>query len=144
MPNLVSITCPSLQILGKTQTGVFPISGQSLTKENCHDSRTSDDIDMKLGPVTKLDKRNKATSKRFDVEVMSENCDAIGIFRISGQFGAVQRLDSRHRVCKSYVFIFCLTRTENRTKKSLTQLSQYCFELRYFFGQKTLIFYKKC
>ena len=27
VPNLASLTCPSLQILGKTQTGVFPISG---------------------------------------------------------------------------------------------------------------------
>ena len=27
VPNLVSLTCPSLQILGKTQTGVFLISG---------------------------------------------------------------------------------------------------------------------
>ena len=34
----------------------FRISGQSLIKENCHNSRTSDDIDMKLRPVTKLDK----------------------------------------------------------------------------------------
>ena len=41
----------------------FWISGQSLIKENCHNSRTSNDIDMKLGPVTKLDKRNKITSK---------------------------------------------------------------------------------
>ena len=67
MPNLVSITCPSLQISGKTQTGVddFRISGQSLIKENCYNSRTSDDIDMKLGPVTKLDKRNKTTSKNL-------------------------------------------------------------------------------
>ena len=82
----------------------FPISGQSLIKENCHNSRTSDDIDMKLGPVTKLDKRNKTTSKKFDVDVMSENCDVIVIFRIFGQFGAVRRPDSGHRVCKSYVF----------------------------------------
>ena len=82
----------------------FRISGQSLIKENCHNSRTSDDIDMKLGPVTKLDKRNKTTSKKFDVDVMSENCDVIVIFRIFGQFGAVRRLDSGHRVCKSYVF----------------------------------------
>ena len=59
---------------------------------------------MKLGPVTKLDKRNKTTSKKFDVDVMSENCDVIVIFRIFGQFGAVRRLDSGHRVCKSYVF----------------------------------------
>ena len=39
----------------------FRISSQSLIKENCHNSRTSDGIDMKFGPVTRLDKRNKAT-----------------------------------------------------------------------------------
>ena len=33
----------------------FRISGQSLIKENCYNSRTSGDIDMKLGPVTNLD-----------------------------------------------------------------------------------------
>ena len=38
--------------------------GQSLIKVNCHNSRTSYDIDMKLGPVTKLDKRNKKMSKK--------------------------------------------------------------------------------
>ena len=59
---------------------------------------------MKLGPVTKLNKRNKATSKKFDVNVMLENCDVIIIFWISGQFGAVQKPDSGHRACKGYVF----------------------------------------
>ena len=59
---------------------------------------------MKRGPVTKLDKRNKTTSKRFDVQVMSGNCDVIFIFRIFDQFGAVRRPDSRHRVFQSYVF----------------------------------------
>ena len=59
---------------------------------------------MKLGPVTKLDKRKKTTSKKFDFDVMSENCDVIALSRIFGQFGAVQRPDSGHRVCKSYVF----------------------------------------
>ena len=93
MPNLVSITCPSHQIFD------FRISGQSLIKENCHNSRTSDNIDMKLGPVTKLDKRNKTTSKKIDVDVMSENYDVIVIFRIFGQFGAIWRPDSGHRVC---------------------------------------------
>ena len=34
------------------------ISGQSLINENCCNSRTGYDIDMKDGPVTKLDKRN--------------------------------------------------------------------------------------
>ena len=37
----------------------FRISGQSLIKGNCHNSRSSDDINMKFGPVTRLDKRNK-------------------------------------------------------------------------------------
>ena len=58
---------------------------------------------MKLGPVTKLDKRNKTTSKKFDVDVMSENCDVIVIFRIFGQFGAVWRPYSGYRVYRSYV-----------------------------------------
>ena len=34
----------------------FRISGQSLIKRNCHNSWTSDDIDMKLGSITKPDK----------------------------------------------------------------------------------------
>ena len=65
---------------------------------------TQDDIDMKLRPVTKLDKKNQKNVKKFDVDVMSENCDVIVIFRICGQFGAVRKPDSGHRVCKSYAF----------------------------------------
>ena len=59
---------------------------------------------MKLGPVTTLDKSNKETSKKFDVDVKSVNCDVIVIFLIFGQFEAVWRPDSGNRVCKSYVF----------------------------------------
>ena len=59
---------------------------------------------MKLEPATKLDKRNKTTSKKFDDDLMSKNCDVIIIFRIFDQFGAVRRPDSGHRVCKSSVF----------------------------------------
>ena len=58
----------------------FRISGQSLTKVNCHISRTSDDNDMKLGKVAKVDKRNKLTLKKLNDDVMSENCDVISIF----------------------------------------------------------------
>ena len=45
----------------------FQISGQSLLKENDHNSRTSDDIDIKLGQVTKLNKRQDKQSnvKKF-------------------------------------------------------------------------------
>ena len=54
---------------------------------------------MKLGPVTKLGKRNK-TSRKFDDDVMSRNCDAIAIFSIYGQSGAIRKPDSGRRVCK--------------------------------------------
>ena len=60
---------------------------------------------MKLGPVTKLDKRNKATSKNFDDDFMSKNCDVIAIFPIYGQFGAIWKPDSGRIVCKTYVSI---------------------------------------
>ena len=46
----------SLDIRQNSDIGIsaFRISGQFLVKENCHNSRTGDDIDMKFGPVTKL------------------------------------------------------------------------------------------
>ena len=53
---------------------------------------------MKHGPVTKLDKKNKTTSKTFDDHVMSENFDVMVILLIFGQFGAVWRPGSGHRV----------------------------------------------
>ena len=39
---------------------------------------------MKLGPVTKIDKRNKTTSKNIDYDLVSVNCDVIAIFAIVG------------------------------------------------------------
>ena len=53
----------------------------------------SDDVDMKLALLTKLDKRNK-TSKKFHNEVMLENCDIIVIFLINGQIGVILKPDS--------------------------------------------------
>ena len=49
---------------------------------------------------------------------MSKNCDVIAIFSIYDQSEAIQKPDSGRIVCK----------TENRTKKSLTQFSRYFFE----------------
>ena len=60
---------------------------------------------MKLGPVTKLGKRNTALSKNFYDYFMSANCDVIVIFPIYGQFGAIPKPDSRLMVCKTYIFI---------------------------------------
>ena len=47
------------------------ISGQSLTNEKGNGkSNTNNGIDMKLEPVSKLDKRNTATSKKIDDETI--------------------------------------------------------------------------
>ena len=86
---------------------------------------------MKLGPITKLHKRNKTASKNFDDDLMSGNFDVIVIFPIYGQFGAIWKPDSGWIVCKTYVLInsnLLSYKTENRTKKSLAQLSHYCFK----------------
>ena len=60
---------------------------------------------MKIGPVTKLDKRNRTTSRKFDDDSMSANCDVIIIFANYDQFGALQKPDSGSIVCKNYIFI---------------------------------------
>ena len=59
---------------------------------------------MKLGPVPKLDKRNKARSKKVDDEVKLENCDVMVIFPLYGQFGSIRKLDPVRIVCKTYIF----------------------------------------
>ena len=62
---------------------VFSISGflvKSLISKNCPNSKTSNNIDMKLGPVTKLDEKNTTTSKKFDDDVVLANDDVIVTF----------------------------------------------------------------
>ena len=60
---------------------------------------------MKLGLVTKLDKRNTSTSKKFDDNFILTSCDFIVIFSIYGKFGAIRKLDSRCIVCNTYILI---------------------------------------
>ena len=90
---------------------------------------------MKLGPVTKLKKKN--TSKKSDNDAMLINCDVIVIFPIYGQFGAIRKPDSGFRGP------FYLTKNESRTRKCLTQFSYYRFEERGYFCQKNNMFLKK-
>ena len=57
---------------------------------------------MKLGPVTELDKRNTARSKKFDE--FPENYDVTVIFPIYSQFGAIRKPDPRRINYKTYIF----------------------------------------
>ena len=59
---------------------------------------------MKLGPVTKRDKRKKLEPKKFGDDVVSSNRDVIVIFPIYGQFGALRKPDSSSIICKTYIF----------------------------------------
>ena len=81
---------------------------------------------MKLGPATKIDKRNTKTSKKFDDDIMSKNCDVIAIFPISTNLEqSGNRIPNAQslKLIFSLIVTFYLTKTENGTKKSLTQLS---------------------
>ena len=86
---------------------------------------------MKLGPVTKLDKSNKRTSEKL----MMALCRQIAASLLFFQFMAnLEQTGSRipdaysAKLTFSLTVTFYLTKTENRTKKSLTQLSHYCFD----------------
>ena len=59
----------------------FRISGQSLIKRNCQNSWTSNDIGMKLGPETKLDKKNKTTSKNLTMTSCRKIVTSLSFFR---------------------------------------------------------------
>ena len=108
--------------IGQTSDGGisnFRISSQSLIKENCHNFRTSDNINMKLGPVTKLDKKNKTTSENFDDDVMSVIVTSLSFF---GFLANLEQSGDRipdtesAKVMFSVIGTFCLTKTENRNK----------------------------
>ena len=98
--------------------GNFGFIVKSLINKDCHNSRTSDDIDMKLVLLAKLDKRNTSCK---------ETMTLLFFFSIYDQFGTIQRLDCRCIVHYSSVFMSnLLLKTE--LKKSLTQFSYYCIE----------------
>ena len=97
LPNLVSITWTSLQIL----RNFWSIS---IINEKCHNSRTSNYTGMKLGPVTKLNKINMALSKQFDNDVILVNCEVTVIFTIYGQLGAIRKPHPWHMFCKNLHF----------------------------------------
>ena len=106
--NFIRNICPNFGIPNLSQSqdigqdsdgGIsdFWIFGQPFMNKNCHNSRTSHDTDMKLGLVTKLDKRNEARSK---------NCDVIVFFPTYCQFADIRKPDSGILAYKSYISLF--------------------------------------
>ena len=77
---------------------------------------------MKLRPVTKLDKRNTTMSKKIDDDFVSASMTSLSFFRFMAgleQFGG-RIPNAWSRILNlSLITTFSLTKTENRTKKSL-------------------------
>ena len=59
----------------------FRISDQFLINENCPNFRTSHDINMKLGPETKMDKKNTETSKSLTMTSCPQIVTTLSIFQ---------------------------------------------------------------
>ena len=125
----------------------FQISGQSFIKENCDNSRTGNDIDMKLGPVTKLKKTKHDNVKKLDDDKMFINCDITVILSIYEPTGAIQKLDSGCTECKIYIsktVTFYFTKIESSIKQSLTAPILLLRGKVLFFTKTIHFFVKKC
>ena len=84
---------------------------------------------MKLKPVTKFDKSNTATLKNVNEDIISANCSFFVNLSIYGKFEANRKPDSGRMICNTYILINSnLLPYKTELKKSLTQLSYYCFQ----------------
>ena len=91
---------------------------------------------MKVGPVTKLDKKNTASQKNLTMTL----CQQIVTSWLFFQFMTnLEQSGSRISDVSSVKLIFLVivnfyfAKIANRTRKYLTQLSYYFFEQRYLF-----------
>ena len=86
---------------------------------------------MKLPPVTKRNKRKKKTSKKCSDDLILENYYGIVFFQfmvnLEQSGNQIPKAESVKLIFSLIVTVY-LTKTENRTKNSQTQLAHYCFE----------------
>ena len=78
---------------------------------------------MKLGSVTKLEKRKDTRSKKIDDDFMPEIVTSLSIFQFMANMQqSGSRVPDAYPVKRifSLIVIFYLPKTENRIKKSLT------------------------
>ena len=96
---------PQSPDIGQNSDGVisdFQVSGESLIKQNFDKSRTSDDIDMKLGLVTKFDKRNKKPSKKIENNVMPQILKSWSFIQFMDNLEeSGDRISDPHIVCET-------------------------------------------
>ena len=86
---------------------------------------------MKFGAVTKLDKKTTATAKKLTMTSSRQIVTSLSFFRFMTNLEqSGSQISDAWSVKLTFLLTetFYLTKTENRTKKSLKQISYYCFE----------------
>ena len=98
-------------------------------------SRTSDDIEKQEKPKQRQKNMTMTSCKRIVKSLLFFQFMA----NLEQSRSRSPKALSVELTFSSIVTLY-LTKTENRIKKSLTQLSHYCFEKRYNIWQKMLVF----
>ena len=114
---------------------------KSLINKNCHNSRTTNNIDMKLGPANNLTRETRRYKKDLTMTSCRQIMTSSSFFRFM-----VDLEQSRTWFPDAWSTIltvlltatFYLTKTELKQKTELknfqqSQFSYYCFEWRYYF-----------
>ena len=96
----------------------FGIFCQSFINENFHNQTTSRDIDMKLGPVIKLNNKSTVKPKQTDDDVMQANFNPLFSFKTKDNLQPFENLYPDAWSIKltfSIIVTFRFTKTGNRT-----------------------------
>ena len=80
-----------LSLIWISGEGIFTPLAKSLINKNCYKSRISNDINMKRGPVTKLDNRTTVTSKNLTITIWQQIMASSSFFRFMGNLGQCGR-----------------------------------------------------
>ena len=135
IPNLVSLTWSRLQMLGKIQmdySGFMNFWSIPYKRK----FRTSNDVYLKLGSVNKLDKKTMTISKKLTVMLGQQIMRSSWFFQVM-----VAYEECRIWIPNAWSIVSIFLKQQ---KKSLTQLSHYCFAWRCYFCEKCWFFAEKC
>ena len=117
--------CPDIGQNSNVDIFDFQISCQSHVKENFNNSRTSDDINMNLGPVTNLTKETRERQKKLTMMSCQQIVTSLSFFQFMANLEQSRsQIPEAQSVKVLFLLIitFHLTETEKRTKKCLTTL----------------------